>query len=145
MAITEEEIEVLKSIVDSNPVAISFKRPWWSFRIRIKNRIYPKLEEQLDALSELGKSKNPNVLKYLEKLSYEESWYESYDSSNSCGDCGGSCFPYTNGELYFVLISSFKNPLCSNPITEKKRNERAYSVLINALSQLRKDLAPSNE
>lgn len=140
MVATNEEISLLIYIADSNPIAMRRERHWWSLGLPVRHSIYPTLDEQLVAIGDLGKSASPDALKYLEKISQEESWYHSYDAANSCGDSWGSVFLNAKGQLGSALMSVNKNPECPELGNKVPRDERAYSILMNALDKLKTEL-----
>ena len=98
------------------------------------------LDEQLDALGQLGQSKNPKALAYVTEIAIERDW--GFKEGGSTGYTDEILIDHPNavGELRGALSSSSYAALHQYAGSDSPSDPHASLILRKALTQLRKDL-----
>ncbi|MDP2926040.1 MAG: hypothetical protein Q8N99_06720 [Nanoarchaeota archaeon] len=137
---TDSEVSVLINLLSTD--VKERKRYWYTLGIKINH--YYSLDEQLDAIRQLGLSGNPIALDYLNKLNFNERVKNEVEEHwQSCDNklLYNLVYPNANGKIKRVLRLNVVWGDFSPPrFTEHSRRNEARGVLNEAISELEKSL-----
>ena len=145
--VSDAEIDVLIYIARGYNKEQRKQRHWYSLGIKVIHRKNFSLEEQLDAIKELGRSNSKKALDYINKLLICESWKHEVDPASSSGDYGVGIYPNAGGKLKTVLDYDWGTG--DSPYTRRydrgQPDKKSLEIIEKAKINLEKSLNLTNE
>jgi len=131
--LSDHEVEMLVRI--SNAGIKEWKRHLYTLGISVPHHY--NLGEQLEAIKQLGESRNERALDYLRKLN--ETDFELCNPCDRMDGSGRDWYPNAKGQLYKALDGFFEGYGYGAGIpAHQKPDEEARKIVREALSQLEK-------